>query len=121
VHILHWLAKFALFGTGTGNVVMQSMDYHPVSLEQMKEALTAVAGSKYPVIIVEKNGTRTERYVRGFADGQGNVVLLSDTSYSLAMKILETKDIATLEYAPEHPAVNHRKFRAKWFSWRGGN
>jgi hypothetical protein len=94
------------------------MDYQPVSLQQMKEALVAVAGSKYPVTILDKDGTNTVRYVRGFADAQNNVVLVSETSYSLAMKIIEAKDIAMLEYAVEHIQGHQRKFRAKWFSPR---
>lgn len=94
------------------------MAYQPVSLQQMKEALVAVAGSNYPVKIVERDGTTAQRYVRGFADAQNNVVLVSETSYSLAMKIVETKDIATLEYPPEYAAGNHRKFRAKWLPKR---
>ena len=92
------------------------MDYQLVSLQQMKDALAAVAGSKYPVRLLERDGTTTVRFVRGFADSQYNVVLVSETSYSLALKILETKDIAELEYAAEHPDSHQRVFKAKWIA-----
>ena len=90
------------------------MEYQSVSLQQMKEALAAVAGSKFPVRITTTSADAEMRYVRGFADSQNNVVLVSETSYTLALKIVEVKDIAALEYAVEHTGGSARTFRAKW-------
>lgn len=90
------------------------MEYQSVSLQQMKEALGSVAGSKFPVTITTAGGEITVRYIRGFADPQNNVVLVSATSYSLAVNILEVKEILTMEYSPEHAGGSLRAFRAKW-------
>lgn len=92
------------------------MEYLPVSPQQMKEALATVAGSKFPVTINTADGDIAVCYVRGFADAQSNVVLISATSYSLALKIIEVKSIAALDYAPEHPGGTLRGFKAKWLT-----
>ena len=98
------------------------MDYQTVSLQQMKEALTSVAGSKFPVTITTADGEIAARYVRGFADARNNVVLVSETSYSLALKILQVKDIAALEYSLElKEGTTLRALRAKWLSKPANN
>ena len=80
----------------------------------MKEALEKMAGSKFPVKLVLSNGESMVRYVRGFADQKSNIVLISETSYSLAMKIIEVKDIASLEYATEQTEGYWIKLISKW-------
>lgn len=90
------------------------MEHQSVSIQQMKEALASVAGSKFPVTITTSSGEVALRFIRGFADSQNNVVLISETSYSLAVKILEVKDIVVLEYATEYTGGRTRVFRAKW-------
>lgn len=72
-----------------------------VSMNQMKEALGKMAGSRFPVKMTLSSGDVLVRYVRGFADQQSNIVLTSETSYSIAMKITEVKEISILEYAQE--------------------
>jgi len=84
-----------------------------VSLKQMREALAKEVGSKFPLKITRSDGEVNVRYVRGFADQQNNILLISESSYSLAMKILEIKDIRTLEYAPENPERQWKTLHAK--------
>ena len=67
----------------------------------MKDALKKIVGSGLPVRITLKDGEVLVRHVRGFADQQSNILLISETSYDLGMKILEIKEISVLEYAVE--------------------
>lgn len=92
------------------------MEYQSVSLQQMKDALATVAGSKFPVKLAMRSGAAVVQYIRGFADSRNNVVLVSETSYSLALKIVEVKDIVTLEYATDGNGGTLRAFQAKWLS-----
>jgi hypothetical protein len=85
-----------------------------VSIQQMKDVLYKQTGSKLPVKITDKDGEVMVRHIRGFADPQSNIVLISETSYSLAMKILEVKDIRTLQYAPENSDGTWKTLHAKW-------
>lgn len=78
----------------------------------MKEVLAKLVGSKLPLKITLSNGDVLVRYVRGFADQQTNILLISETAFSLALKILEVKDIRTLEFAHEH--ANWTTLYAKW-------
>jgi hypothetical protein len=83
-----------------------------VSIEQMKGALAKIVGSGLPVKITLMNGEVLVRHVRGFADPQENIIFMSETSYSLAMRVLEIKDIAVLEYA--EGAGEWKALRARW-------
>lgn len=85
---------------------------HTVSIEQMKEALTKIVGSGLPVKMTVRDGEVLVRHIRGFADEQRNILFMSETSYSLAMKVLEIKDIMVLEYA--EGAGDWKILRAKW-------
>ena len=73
-----------------------------VTLQQLKDALLKEAGQKFPIKIIQTDGEELVRYIRGFADQQQNILLISETSFSLAMKILELKDISRIEYAIEN-------------------
>ena len=81
----------------------------------MKDALANEIGSKLPVKITTADGVEIVRYIRGFADPQTNIALISETSYSLALKILEVKDIRKLEYA-ENAEGNWKVLYAKWMN-----
>src|SRR5688572_12206053 len=85
-----------------------------VSMQQMKEALGKMTGSKFPVKLTLSNGEVLVRYIRGFADQRSNIVLISETSYSLAMKIIEIKEIAGLEFATEQSQGNWIRLISKW-------
>lgn len=82
----------------------------------MKEVLATQVGTKYPLKITRKEGEVTVCYFRGFADQQSNIVLVSENSYSLAMKIVELKDIRSLEYVPENTQGRPRVLQAKWLT-----
>jgi len=88
-----------------------------VSIRQMKDVLVKEVGTKIPVKISRKDGQVMVCYFRGFADQQTSILLVSENSYSLAMKILELKDICRLEYVPENaegpPIVLHANWLAK--------
>jgi hypothetical protein len=73
-----------------------------VTIQQMKEALAANANSKLPLKITAGNGENRVLYVRGFADQEKNIVLISENAYTLALRILEVKEIRTLEFAREN-------------------
>lgn len=91
------------------------MEQETVTIQQMKDALAKEAGSKFPLKITLKDGEVVVRYIRGFADQQTNILLVSETSHSLGLKILEVKDIRTLEYAPENSDGSWRIMHANWF------
>ena len=80
----------------------------------MIAALTKEVGSKFPVKITKSDGEELVRYIRGFADAQANILLISETSYSLALKIIEVKEIRKLEYASENSSGKWKVLRAKW-------
>ena len=90
------------------------MEQETVTIQQMKDALAKEAGSKFPLKIILKNGEVIVRYIRGFADQQTNILLISETSHSLGLKTLEVKDIRTLEYAPENTDGSWRILQANW-------
>lgn len=83
-----------------------------VTIQQMKDTLAKEAGSKFPLKITLKNGEVIIRYVRGFADQQSNILLISDNPYSLAMRILEIKDIRMLQFANENTDGQWRTLQA---------
>lgn len=91
------------------------MEYEQtVSLQQMKDALAKEAGSKFPLKITPTNGEVMVRYVRGFADQKSNILLISENAYSLALKIIEVKDILKLEYARPNSDGVWKVLHAKW-------
>lgn len=85
-----------------------------VSMSEMKESLGKMTGSRFPVKMTLLSGDVLVRYVRGFADQQSNIVLTSETSYSIAMKITEVEEIAILEYAQEKSNGGWVIMYAKW-------
>lgn len=90
------------------------MENQNVSIQQMKAALAKEVGSKFPVKITKSDGEKLVRYVRGFADQQANILLISETSYSLSLKILEVKEIQRLEFASEDAVGQWKVLQAKW-------
>jgi hypothetical protein len=90
------------------------MEQQTVSMQQMIAALTKEVGSKFPVKITKENGEEMVRYIRGFADAQTNILLISETSFTLALKIIEVKDIRKLEYASVNSEGKWKVLHAKW-------
>jgi hypothetical protein len=84
------------------------------SIQQMKDALTEGIGSKFPLKITRIDGEQMVRYVRGFADAQNNILLISESSFSLALKTLEIEEIQTIEYGQENSDGAWKVLQAKW-------
>jgi hypothetical protein len=91
------------------------MEHQKVTIQQMKEALAKEVGSKFPLKMTTSDGVEIVRYIRGFADQQNNIALISETSYSMALKILEVRDIRKLEYA-ENAEGNWKVLYARWMN-----
>jgi hypothetical protein len=89
-----------------------------VSLQQMKEALRRKIGSKFPVKITTVGGERVVRYIRGFADTNNDILLVAENAHTLALKILEVRDICRLEFAHEHSEGEWKTLAAKWVGKR---
>jgi hypothetical protein len=90
------------------------MEQQTVSMQQMIAVLTKEVGSRFPVKITKSDGEEIVRYIRGFADAQTKILLISESSYSLALKIIEVKDIRKLEYASENSEGKWKILHAKW-------
>ncbi len=78
------------------------MKQRTVTTQQLKEALIDRVGLKFPIKVLLRDEKEILCYVRGFADPQRNVLLISENAYTLAMKILEVKDIQVVEYGTEN-------------------
>ena len=92
-----------------GNMQKEQM----VSIQQIKDALTSNIGSRFPVKITLRNGDVLVRYVRGFADQQTNILLISDNAHTLALRILEIKEITTLEFGMENSGAEWKVLHVK--------
>jgi hypothetical protein len=67
----------------------------------MKAALSDHVGAPNPLRITNKNGEVMVRFIRGFADNQNNILLLSEKFETTGLKILEVKEIFAVEYFDE--------------------
>lgn len=85
-----------------------------VTVQQMKDALIKMIGSKFPLKITLSNGDVMVRYIRGFADQQTNILLISENAYTLALRIVEVKEIRTLEFGEENSGGEWKVLHAKW-------
>jgi hypothetical protein len=63
------------------------------STDWMKATLTACVGSAEPFCIKKKDDEVLVTFIRGFADPDRNIVLISEKIHSLGMNILEIKNI----------------------------
>jgi hypothetical protein len=72
-----------------------------VSVEKMKETLSMEVGAPNRLRITNKNGEVMVRFIRGFADNQNNILLLSEKFETTGLKILEVKEIFTVEFFDE--------------------
>ncbi len=82
-----------------------------VTISQMKERLAEITGSSFLVKFTLRNGSTIDRYLRGFADQQRNIILISENAYTLALEILEVKDIQTAEFGGNSSGLEHTKLR----------
>ena len=66
------------------------------SVDKIRIALLKWMRSKLPLQIRQENEETITCFIRGFADESRNIVLISDTSDSMSMNIIELKQIAQL-------------------------
>lgn len=86
-----------------------------VSIRRMKEALLKEVGKPFPLKITCSGGEMMVVYIRGFADSQTNILMISKTPYSIGLRILEIKDISMVEYLrPDKALGSSEILRAKW-------
>lgn len=86
-----------------------------VSIRRMKEALLKEVGNPFPLKITHTGGEIMVGYIRGFADSQTNILIISKTPYSIGLRILEIKDIFMVEYlGPDKALGSSEILRAKW-------
>jgi hypothetical protein len=67
------------------------------NIEKLRNRLVSCAGSDAPFCIKKKNDEVVVTYIRGFADPDCNIVLVSEESHSLRMNIIEIKDIEEIQ------------------------
>jgi hypothetical protein len=63
------------------------------NIELMRETLISCAGTEEPFCIRKKNDEVVVTFVRGFADPDRNIILISDKPHSWGMNIIEIKNI----------------------------
>jgi len=68
-----------------------------VSVETMRARLSDYVGSQKPFCIKKKNDEVLVTFIRGFADSDHNIVLISEKSQSLGMNIIEIKNIQEIK------------------------
>ena len=71
--------------------------------DRMRATLSACVGSTEPFCIKKKDEEVLVTFIRGFADPERNIVLISEKKQSLGMNILEIKNIQ--EIMPCIPSV----------------
>jgi hypothetical protein len=66
-------------------------------IERMRERLIRCAGSGEPFCIKKKNDEVVITFVRGFADTDRNIILISQESHSRGMNFIEIKNIQEIQ------------------------
>jgi hypothetical protein len=84
-----------------------------VSIKQLKDALQKQMGLNVPVKITKKNGDTSTLFIRGFADPNTNILLISETFGSIGLNILEVKEIRTVHFSEHSNAVGSCILHAK--------
>jgi hypothetical protein len=84
-----------------------------VSVQQIKAALAQEVGASNPLKITNKNGDVMVRFIRGFADNQNNILLLSEKFETTGLKILEVNEIFAVEYFDEIKQDFSKKLQAR--------
>jgi hypothetical protein len=67
------------------------------NIDTMRDALINCVNSHEPFCIKKKNDEVVVTYIRGFADPDRNIVLISEKSTSLGMNIIEIKNIQEIQ------------------------
>jgi hypothetical protein len=69
-----------------------------VTLEEMRTNLRSTIGLNVLLHIEKKNQEYIVGFIRGFADSQCNILLVSEETDSMSMRIVEIKNINAVEY-----------------------
>lgn len=67
------------------------------NIDNMRAKLLTYVNSPEPFCIKKKNEEVVVTYIRGFADPDRNIVLISEKSTSLGMNIIEIKNIQEIQ------------------------
>ncbi len=67
------------------------------NIDTMRARLLNCVGSQEPFYIRKKNDEIVVTFIRGFADPDRNIVLISEKSHSLGMNIIEIKNIQEIK------------------------
>jgi len=67
------------------------------NIDTMRARLLNCVGSQEPFCIRKKNDEVVVTFIRGFADPDRNIVLISEKSHSLGMNIIEIKHIQEIK------------------------
>jgi len=67
------------------------------TINTMRARLLNCVGSQEPFCIKKKNDEVVVTFIRGFADPDKNIVLISEKSKSLGMNIIEIKNIQEIQ------------------------
>jgi hypothetical protein len=67
------------------------------NIEKMRERLIHCTGTGEPFCITKKNDEVVVTFVRGFADPDRNIILISEQSHSRGMNFIEIKNIQEIQ------------------------
>jgi hypothetical protein len=85
-----------------------------VNIEEMRSNLKDCIGLNTPLYIKKKNNEMVVGFIRGFADNQCNIILISDQCDSMCMRIIELRNINAVQCPVFTPSgVSSTTLRAK--------
>jgi hypothetical protein len=73
------------------------MRHQQRSIDTMRTRLINCVGTHEPFCIKKKNNEVLVTFIRGFADQDRNIVLISEKSQSMGMNIIEIKNIQEIQ------------------------
>lgn len=67
------------------------------NIANIRTQLLDFVGSQEPIFIRKRNDEVVVKFIRGFADPDRNIVLISEESHSRGMNIIEIKNIQEIQ------------------------
>jgi len=67
------------------------------NIASIRTKLLDFVGSQEPIFIRKRNDEVVVKFIRGFADSDRNIVLISEESHSRGMNIIEIKNIQEIQ------------------------
>ena len=68
-----------------------------VTQDDLKILLLKCVGSRYPIKIILKDNVITDAYMRGFADSDCTVMILSDDDHDAFIHEIKIQDVKSIE------------------------